>query len=90
MLPSLVGRNVIEGIKSYLKTTFPPSIPAFRNTLEAFLDEPGRVFKGPYPVSCPAGSGFSPVAAIRFRRQSGRLSDPSIPVVVRLNPILFT
>ena len=48
MLPSLVARNVIEGIKSYLKTTFPPATPAFRNTLEAFLDEPGRVFKGPY------------------------------------------
>jgi len=48
MLPSLVARDVIEGIKSYLRTTFPPATPAFENTLEEFLAQPGRVFKGPY------------------------------------------
>ncbi|MGD9973466.1 MAG: DEAD/DEAH box helicase [Desulfatirhabdiaceae bacterium] len=48
MLPSLVARDVIEGIKSCLRTTFPPATPAFENTLEEFLAQPGRVFKGPY------------------------------------------
>lgn len=48
MLPAVVIREIEAGIKSFLKTTFPPSTPTFEGALEAFLDEPGRVFKGPY------------------------------------------
>lgn len=48
MLPAVISREVEAGIKSFLRTTFPPSTPAFEHTLETFLDEPGRVFKGPY------------------------------------------
>jgi len=48
MLPTVISREIEEGIKSFLRTTFPPSTPAFEHTLETFLDEPGQVFKGPY------------------------------------------
>lgn len=48
MLPAVVSREIEEGIKSFLRTTFPPSSPAFQDTLENFLGEPGLVFKGPY------------------------------------------
>ena len=48
MLPAVLSREIEEGMKSFLRTTFPPSTPAFEHTLDVFLDEPGRVFKGPY------------------------------------------
>lgn len=48
MLPTIISREIEEGIKSFLRTTFPPSTPAFEHTLETFLNEPGQVFKGPY------------------------------------------
>jgi len=47
MLPVVIGREIEEGIKSFLRSTFRPH-PAFEHTLETFLNEPGRVFKGPY------------------------------------------
>lgn len=48
MLPTVISREIEEGMKSFLRTTFPPSTPAFEHTLETFLDVPGQVFKGPY------------------------------------------
>jgi DEAD/DEAH box helicase domain-containing protein len=48
MLPTVISREMEEGINSFLRTAFPSSTPAFEHTLEALLDEPGRVFKGPY------------------------------------------
>lgn len=70
MLPAVVSREIEEGIKSFLRTTFPPSTPTFEHTLETFLDEPGRVFKGPYyglrlPFR-PAPDGTLPFEEIAF------------------------
>lgn len=70
MLPAVIGREIEEGIKSFLRSTFPPATPAFEHTLEAFLDEPGRVFKGPYyglrlPFR-PAAPGPLPFEKIAF------------------------
>lgn len=70
MLPAVVSREIEEGIKSFLRTTFPPSTPTFEHTLETFLDEPGRVFKGPYyglrlPFR-PAPDGALPFEEIAF------------------------
>jgi DEAD/DEAH box helicase domain-containing protein len=48
MLPTVISREIEEGIKSFLRTTFPCSTPTFEHTLETFLNEPGQVFKGPY------------------------------------------
>lgn len=70
MLPAIVSREIEAGIKSFLRTTFPPSTPAFEHTLGTFLDEPGRVFKGPYyslrlPFR-PAPAGRLPFERIAF------------------------
>jgi len=70
MLPAVISREIEAGIKSFLRTTFPPSTPAFERTLNVFLDEPGRVFKGPYyslrlPFR-PAPAGQLPFAEIAF------------------------
>jgi DEAD/DEAH box helicase domain-containing protein len=70
MLPTVISREVEEGIKSFLRTTFPPSTPAFEHTLETFLSERGQVFKGPYyslrlPFR-PAPPGELPFEEIAF------------------------
>jgi DEAD/DEAH box helicase domain-containing protein len=70
MLPTVVSREMEEGIKSFLKTTFPPATPAFEHSLANFLDEPGRVFKGPYyqlrlPFR-PAPAGRLPFERVTF------------------------
>ena len=70
MLPAVITREIEEGIKSFLRSTFPPATPAFEDTLETFLGEPGRVFKGPYyglrlPFR-PAPPGPLPFEGIAF------------------------
>lgn len=70
MLPTVISRGVEEGIKSFLRTTFPSSTPTFEHTLETFLSEPGQVFKGPYyslrlPFR-PAPPGELPFSEITF------------------------
>ena len=34
MLPAIISREIEAGIKSFLRTTFPPSTPAFEHTLK--------------------------------------------------------
>ena len=48
MIPSVLAQHVEQGIKDFLRTTFPVTTPFFFNMLEKFLNEPGNVFKGPY------------------------------------------
>lgn len=48
MIPSVLAQHVEQGIKDFLRTTFPVSTPFFSNMLERLLNEPGNVFKGPY------------------------------------------
>ncbi|KPA18781.1 heavy metal transporter CzcA [Candidatus Magnetomorum sp. HK-1] len=48
MIPSVLAQHVEQGVKDFLKTTFPITTPFFANILETFLNEPGQVFKGPY------------------------------------------
>lgn len=48
MLPAVISREIEQGIKSFLRTTFPSATPVFARTLESLLDDPGSVFKGPY------------------------------------------
>ena len=66
MLPAVISREIEEGIKSFLRTTFPPSTPAFENTLDEFLDAPGQVFKGPY-YSLRLPFRPAPAAPLPFR-----------------------
>ena len=48
MIPSVLAGHVEQGIKDFLRTTFPVTTPFFSNILENFLAEPGNVFKGPF------------------------------------------
>lgn len=48
MIPSVLARHVEQGIKDFLRTTFPVTTPFFKDILDNFLAEPGNVFKGPF------------------------------------------
>lgn len=53
MLPSILGRELQDSIRKFLRATFPMTTPLFRRDeagtmLEDFLAEPGALFKGPY------------------------------------------
>jgi len=48
MIPSVLAQHVEQGIKDFLRTTFPVTTPCFSDILNNFLDEPGNLFKGPY------------------------------------------
>lgn len=70
MVPTVINREIEAGIKSFLRTTFPSSTPAFKDTLDEFLDAPGQILKGPYytlrlPFR-PAPSGDLPFSQIVF------------------------
>lgn len=70
MFPSVISSEIQAGITSFLKTTFPPSTPAFADTLSDFIATEGQVFKGPYyslrlPFR-PAPDGPLPFSAITF------------------------
>jgi hypothetical protein len=42
MIPSVLAGHVEQGIKDFLRTTFPITTPFFSNILEDFLAEPGN------------------------------------------------
>jgi len=48
MIPSVLARHLEQGVKDFLRTTFPVTNPFFADLLERFLVEPGNLFKGPY------------------------------------------
>jgi len=48
MIPSVLAHHVEQGIKDFLRTTFPVTTPFFSTVIEQLLNEPGNLFKGPY------------------------------------------
>lgn len=52
MLPSLVARDIQDGLKNFLRTSFPVTTPGFMHGkgsfIESFLDTPGALCKGPW------------------------------------------
>lgn len=53
MLPILVARQIEDGLRAFLRTSFPVTTQAFQRGqgqtfLDAFLDTPGALFKGPW------------------------------------------
>lgn len=50
MLPTVLTHELIEGIDTFLRSTFPTSTPAFRRSLDEILTGTGRdrLFQGPY------------------------------------------
>jgi hypothetical protein len=48
MIPSILSRQLVVGVKDFLTTTFHSTTPAFAGVVERFVDEEGNLFKGPY------------------------------------------
>ncbi|MDZ7697619.1 MAG: DEAD/DEAH box helicase [Deltaproteobacteria bacterium] len=48
MIPSILSRQLRQGVSDFLKTTFPVSTPFFHGVVDRLLDAEGEVFKGPY------------------------------------------
>lgn len=71
MLPSLLAREIQNGLKHFLKTGFEPSDHLFAGVMQRFTDDESRWMKGPYIQ----------VAAIR-ETLTRRRHEP-IPVVGR-------
>jgi DEAD/DEAH box helicase domain-containing protein len=46
--PSLLSREIAEGLAAFLRTTFPITSPFFEQALEKFLTKPGGLFTGPW------------------------------------------
>ena len=58
MIPSVLASQLIQGTKDFLSTTFPSSTPAFFDMMDNFVNEKGKLFKGPYvSVSLPFRKG---------------------------------
>ncbi len=58
MIPSILASQLIKGTKDYLNTTFPSSTPAFFEMMDKFVNEEGKLFKGPYiSVALPFKKG---------------------------------
>lgn len=60
MLPTILSHELIEGVQSFLRATFPPSTPRFREAFDEILTGVGRgkLFQGPYlRVSLPFQGG---------------------------------
>jgi len=58
MIPSVLASQLIKGTKDYLNTTFPSSTPAFFEMIDRFVNEDGKLFKGPYiSVALPFRKG---------------------------------
>ncbi len=48
MIPSILSTQTIQGLKTFLSTTFHSTTPAFSGAIERFVEEEGNLFKGPY------------------------------------------
>ena len=72
MIPSVLSQHVEQGIKDFLRTTFPVTTPFFSTILERLLSEPGNVFKGPYlDIQLPfqqgkGGTGYFPDLPMQY------------------------
>ncbi len=89
MIPSVLAGHVEQGVKDFLRTTFPVNTPFFSNILEDFLAESGNVFKGPFlDIQLPyqqgkGGSDYFPDLPMPFspylhqEKSFDRLSGPN-------------
>jgi len=48
MIPSILSRQIRQGLIDFLNTTFPITTPLFHGILQDLLETEGEVFKGPY------------------------------------------
>lgn len=88
MIPSVLSHHIEQGVKDFLRTTFPITTPFFANLFDRLLEEPGTVFKGPYlDIQLPflqgqGGTDYFPDLPLPFppylhqERAFDRLSGP--------------
>lgn len=88
MIPSVLSHHIEQGVKDFLRTTFPITTPLFANVFNRLLEEPGAVFKGPYlDIQLPfrqgaGGADYFPDLPLPFppylhqERAFDRLSGP--------------
>ena len=50
MLPSVLSHELMEGVRAFLRATYPTSTPAFKRAFDPILEGVGRdrLFQGPY------------------------------------------
>lgn len=48
MIPSVISKQLKQGVDDFLRTTFPISTNAFSGVVDDLLKEEGELFKGPY------------------------------------------
>ena len=50
MLPTVLSHELMEGVRAFLRATFPPSNPTLKDAFDAILNDVGRdkLFQGPY------------------------------------------
>ena len=48
MLPSILARQVRNGVEDQLRATFAPSTQGFHSLIERFIDERESLIKGPW------------------------------------------
>lgn len=48
MLPSILAKQLQEGLNDYIETTFPMATPYFKGSLNRLLDTKGAIFHEPY------------------------------------------
>jgi len=58
MLPSLLAREVVHGLASFIITGFETPTPFFEGVFTRFVETPGNLYKGPYlSISLPFRTG---------------------------------
>ncbi|MFW6221960.1 MAG: DEAD/DEAH box helicase, partial [Fibrobacterota bacterium] len=48
MIPSIIDQQIREGVRDYVRTTYPVTTKLFSNLVEGLLTDEDRMFKGPY------------------------------------------
>ncbi len=48
MIPSLLDRQIRQGVADFVRTTFDITTPTFKGVVDALCDEPDRMFQGPW------------------------------------------
>ncbi|HID28701.1 MAG TPA: hypothetical protein EYP19_01705, partial [Desulfobacterales bacterium] len=58
LLPSLLAREIIQGLQAYITTGFETPTPHFAGAFQRLVESPGQFYKGPYvSVSLPFRQG---------------------------------
>ena len=79
MIPTIVGRELSEGLEQHLKAQFPVTTPFFRDIWERFFASEGgaHVLKGPWlSVPLPFRKDVSDAVRMRFTPALARLAFP--------------